>query len=156
MPQWVVAGMAEPKPPLDKPEAPPPREVARGVVVKLTQELRENIKARSSTHLGEMGALRKAFRDIDADKSGYIEIDEFCKALERFGLHTADRGLPGGRGGISSEVVQALFNSFDSDGSGSLDMAEFEEALLQPERQNNIDVAIRVKQRARAMVGAGG
>ena len=131
---FVIAGDHKPAPPPPEEEPPPPVEVPRGTIEHLTQELRRNITAKSSAHRGERGCLRKAFQDIDADKSGYIEMDEFCKALERFGLHTSERGLPGGRGGLSKEVVQALFDSFDRDGSGALGFDEFEEALLMPER----------------------
>lgn len=92
-----------------------PREVPRGVLMRLQLELRESIRARTSSQHGERSTLRKAFNNIDTDRSGMLSIEEFSRALERFGLHTADYGLKGGAGGVSSEVVKALFDSFDSE-----------------------------------------
>ena len=86
----------------------------RGVITRLTTQLRESIQARSMSTAGERSALRKAFKDIDADHSGLIDLPEFCAALERFGLHTANTGLKGGSGGINDETVKALFDFFDA------------------------------------------
>ena len=132
--QWVVDKGERPTPPVEPEPSRAPVQVERGVVTKLVQELRWAIQARASTGAGERGTLRKAFADIDADKSGYIEKKEFCLALERFGLHTAQYGRKGGAGGLGGEVVDALFDHFDTDRSGTLDYGEFEEKLLQPER----------------------
>ena len=132
--KWVVGMHDEPPPPPPPAPPPPPREVGRGEIMRLTQELRQSIHARSCTGRGEKSILRKAFKDIDADNSGTIEMPEFLRALERFGLHTSTTGLKGGRGGVDDIAVRALFESFDADGNGYLDYAEFEEKLLQPER----------------------
>ena len=139
-----------PEPPEEPPSPPPPPkvEVPRGVITRLTTQLRESIQARSMSTAGERSALRKAFKDIDADHSGLIDLPEFCAALERFGLHTANTGLKGGSGGINDETVKALFDFFDADHSGTLTYAEFEEALLQPERPMAAPL-IRVKPRVR-------
>ena len=142
-------GDAPPEPPEEPARAPV--EVPRGTISRLTQELRQSIQSRGSGNQSERMVLRKAFADIDTDRSGLIDINEFCRALERFGLHTAQHGLRGGVGGLGKEVVEALFKSFDRDGSGYLDYPEFEEALLQPERPAP-PPAIRSKPRIR---GAG-
>ena len=155
----VDTGEAPPAAPPKAVEAPV-RQVPRGMVIKMHEELRNAIFARASAHCGERATLRKAFADFDADKSGYIDKKEFCRALERFGLHTADFGRKG-VGGLGNEVVEyaivkrsrthhthcrllcqasdlvsnpfahsALFASFDRDSSGTLDYNEFEEMLL--------------------------
>lgn len=122
--QWIVDRPEPPKaPPL--PPDPEPAVVSRGVVQNLAVQLRENIRAKTTAQSGERGALRKAFADIDTDKSGLIDEKEFCLALERFGLHTQQHGLQGGAGGLSKEVVTALFDSFDADNSGYLDYQEY-------------------------------
>ena len=100
----VDTGEAPPAAPPKAVEAPV-RQVPRGMVMKMHEELRNAIFARASAHCGERATLRKAFADFDADKSGYIDKKEFCRALERFGLHTADFGRKG-VGGLGNEVVE--------------------------------------------------
>ena len=70
-----------------------------------------------------------AFKALDTDGSGGVNLDEFIKALERFGMHVA--GMRPGVGGLSKEVVQALFNKYDSDGSGTISYSEFSNALFE-------------------------
>ena len=118
------------------------------MITKLLSELRHAITCRSTAARGERTLLRRAFADIDANKSGLIDMQEFTDALERFGLHTASHGR-GGAGGLGNHVVEALFNYFDADGNGSIEYSEFEEALLQPERPAPPPI-INVKPRNRA------
>ena len=62
---------------------------------------------------------------------GDVDINEFIKALERFGMHVA--GVRKGVGGLPIETVQALFNKYDADGSGQLSYSEFAKALFADE-----------------------
>jgi hypothetical protein len=69
-----------------------------------------------------------AFKALDANNSGGVDIDEFIKALERFGMHVV--GMRKGVGGLPRETVQALFNKYDADGSGNISYKEFTDALF--------------------------
>ncbi len=89
-----------------------------------------------------------AFKALDTDGSGGVNLDEFIKALERFGMHVCAHGPPCSRreltrqvmheanrspqavfaqvagmrqglGGLPRDTVQALFNKYDADGSGA-------------------------------------
>jgi Ca2+-binding EF-hand superfamily protein len=83
-----------------------------------------------------------AFKALDTDGSGGVNLDEFIKALERFGMHVCApafsrchephyavavmlvvpraqvAGIRQGLGGLPRDTVQALFNKYDADGSG--------------------------------------
>lgn len=72
--------------------------------------------------------MEKAFNDFDLDKSGQVSINEFIKALERFGMHV--QGQRPGIGGLPLEVVQALFDKYDKDASGAIDYKEFTTGLF--------------------------
>lgn len=98
---------------------------------KLEQLLRDALVARTTAQVNEHRILRKSFATFDRDCSGSIDIGEFRKALEGLGLHIRGVGLPG-RGGIDVEVVQALFDRVDTDGSGQIDYDEFSSYLLTP------------------------
>jgi hypothetical protein len=98
--------------------------IARGAVEQLERELRAGIEARTRPGFGANRALKAAFKAMDADGSDAIDFDEFCSSLERFGLHIKDRGLKGGAGGMNTSIARALFDRFDSDGSGTISYVE--------------------------------
>lgn len=51
--------------------------------------------------------------------------------MARFGIQATSEILPGrSSGGVNPEVVQAIFNKYDSDGSGSISYIEFSNALF--------------------------
>ena len=72
--------------------------------------------------------VERAFNDFDADGSRNVSISEFISALERFGMHVA--GKRPGVGGLPMDVVQALFDKYDKDGSGAIDYKEFTTGLF--------------------------
>ena len=67
-------------------------------------------------------AVERSFGDFDTDSSKSVSINEFIAALERYGMHVAGRRP--GAGGLPMAVVQALFDKYDVDSSGSIDYKE--------------------------------
>lgn len=88
-----------------------------------------------------------AFKALDTDGSGGVTLDEFIKALERFGMHVA--GMRQGLGGLPRDTVQALFNKYDSDGSGNISYKEFTDALFANEEPK----AQELKDKPRSLTG---
>jgi hypothetical protein len=62
--------------------------------------------------------LRNIFNELDIDGSGALDIDEFTKALKRFGIAKADCTL-------DENFITAIFNAVDRDGNGVVDFDEF-------------------------------
>ena len=109
---------------------PLPRQVAKGsgTIHMLEEKLRASVSARCTS--GQPSAvLRKAFKAYDRDHNGSLDIVEFATAMQRFGLHTDF--VRAGSGGVSRDVVQALFDKYDVDGSGFLSLDEFSKAFFQ-------------------------
>ena len=73
--------------------------------------------------------MEEAFKQFDTDKSGQVSLNEFRKAMERFGLHVMDSAQPG-TGGVPPQVLQALFDRYDTDASGSLTYGQFSRGLF--------------------------
>lgn len=86
---------------------PLPRQLpgGSGTVHRLERDLRAAVFARCDGSNSEMRVLKKAFAFMDLDSNNLISLDEFARALERFGLHTSEarRGI----GGLSRAAVQA-------------------------------------------------
>jgi len=78
--------------------------------------------------VSETRALEKTFKQFDIDKSGEVSFKEFRAAMERFGLHVA--GETAGMGGIPLDVLQGLFDRYDSDASGVLTYKQFINGLF--------------------------
>ena len=57
--------------------------------------------------------LGRAFRRIDDNGDKSLNLEEFTKGL-------SDTGLD-----VSDEEAQEIFNQFDTDGSGTINMTEF-------------------------------
>ena len=94
--------------------------VPKATVDQLEKVLKEAIRTRS-TGTSETKAVEKVFRDFDADNSRCVSFDEFCKAMERFGLSAG--------GSCTTESILALFERYDPDGSGELSYDEFVKGL---------------------------
>jgi Ca2+-binding EF-hand superfamily protein len=62
-------------------------------------------------------AVRKAFVDADTNHDGQLNMAEFENAAAAIG--------------VNEELAQQLFRKLDDDGSGSLDMEEFSEAIIE-------------------------
>lgn len=90
-------------------------------VSAIEKQLVEAIRIRSSG-ASETRALETTFKQFDSDKNGTIEFDEFRGAMERFGLAT---GGYESVSGCTVDVIRALFDRYDPDGSGTLTYAEF-------------------------------
>lgn len=101
----------------------------RADVDLLEQKLKKSIYEKTPPNTNTKRTAELAFKALDKDGSGGVNINEFINALERFGMHVA--GMRPGVGGLSKEVVQALFNKYDSDGSGSISYSEFAHALFE-------------------------
>lgn len=97
---------------------PPP--VSTTEIDALEKKLIEAIRARSSGS-SETQALEKVFKQFDTNKSGTIDLVEFCTAMERFGMATSNDGVSG----CTPRLMAALFERYDTDGMGSLSYAEF-------------------------------
>lgn len=86
--------------------------------------------------VGHMRAFADSFKDFDLNKNGVVCFSEFVKAMERFGLSPAP---PGSRfGGVPLDVLQGLFDRYDSDGSGALSYQQFAAGLFAEEQQHAI------------------
>ena len=114
----------------------------RADVNLLEEKLRKSIYEKTPPNTNTRRTAELAFKALDTDGSGGVSLDEFIKALERFGMHV--QGMRPGVGGLPRDVVQALFNKYDSDGSGSISYAEFTDALFaeeDPKAQEGADGA---------------
>ena len=73
----------------DRPRAlPPPPSIPRGTLDRLENQLREAIFTRSSSRCNEHSVVRAAFRAIDRDGSGMIDVEEVR------GVHPQANTLP--------------------------------------------------------------
>jgi Ca2+-binding EF-hand superfamily protein len=62
--------------------------------------------------------LEGLFRELDADGSGALDIDEFGEALSRFGVEQTNCNL-------DERFIAAIFNAVDVDKNGVVDFEEF-------------------------------
>jgi len=95
-------------------------EVGEGMVMKI--DIDENSDKSVQVQLREAlteNAVRviDLFRDWDDDETGTITIDEWRKAMKQFGCD------------VAPVEIDALFNSFDPDGSGSIEYRELNKLL---------------------------
>ena len=76
--------------------------------------------------------LAKAYKQLDKDGSGTIELSEF-DSWWRGQKEKARQRLEGKSGQISDEndKLQSVWKAADKDGSGALDMAELKEVFVQ-------------------------
>jgi Ca2+-binding EF-hand superfamily protein len=103
----------------------------RADVDLLEKKLRTAIYAKTPPNTNQRRTAELAFKSLDSDGSGGVSVDEFIKALERFGMHV--QGMRPGVGGLPKDTVQALFNKYDTDGSGNISYKEFTDALYADE-----------------------
>merc|ERR1711934_855092 len=89
-------------------------------VRKLEHDIRVKIDQRTS---GGPFALRKAFKYFDRDGSGDIDPDEFCAAMDFFGLQ------------FTEDAVLGLFGLYDDDRGGSLGYYEFVDNIITSNKQ---------------------
>merc|ERR1719181_2368973 len=101
----------------DGSKAPALKFTPRADVDLLEKQLKRSIYEKTPPNTNTTRTAELAFRALDTDGSGGVNLDEFIKALDRFGMHVA--GMRKGLGGLPRDTVQALFNKYDSDGSGA-------------------------------------
>merc|ERR1712216_432693 len=66
-------------------------------------------------------AMKAVFKFFDTDGSGKVELKEFAKAMERFGIILMD------------DEMEGLFKKYDADNSGAMDYQEFIKGLMSVE-----------------------
>jgi hypothetical protein len=89
-------------------EFTPDRSTQAGGLQGLVDELVAKINDRKG-----LEAVAKLFHLLDTDDSGELDLDEFHAGLRQFGMR------------VSANDAQAMLKSFDTDGNGSLNIAEF-------------------------------
>jgi len=82
-----------------------------GVYTKATVD--EIIKGITDALWDKSFSRTQTFRDIDKDKTGKIDIDEFAKMCEMLGWK------------LNKQQKQDVFKKFDDDGSGEVSLNEF-------------------------------
>jgi hypothetical protein len=102
----------------DGSKVPAVKFTSRADVELLEFKLKGTIYQKTPPNTNSRRTCELAFRHLDTNGSGVIGLDEFIKALERFGMHVS--GVRPGPGGMPRETCQALFNKYDVDGSGNL------------------------------------
>jgi Ca2+-binding EF-hand superfamily protein len=115
----------------DGSKVPAVKFTSRADVELLEFKLKGTIYQKTPPNTNSRRTCELAFRHLDTNGSGVIGLDEFIKALERFGMHVS--GVRPGPGGMPRETCQALFNKYDVDGSGNLSYKEFALALFKDE-----------------------
>ena len=100
----------------------------RADVDLLEKQLKKSVYEKTPPNTNSRRTAELAFKALDTNNSGGVDLDEFIKALERFGMHVV--GMRKGVGGLPKDTVQALFNKYDADGSGSISYKEFTDQLF--------------------------
>lgn len=82
--------------------------------------LKEKVRQKCTATADDRTQIRKVFKFFDEDEGGFVTIDEFNRAMERFGIP------------LKRNQTMSFFNRYDKDGSGTLSYDEFI-AKLYPE-----------------------
>jgi Ca2+-binding EF-hand superfamily protein len=75
--------------------------------------IKEKIRLRMPSTETEENALKKLFKFMDSDQSGWVSIEEFDSALKRIGVT------------LNSSQLSNIFSKYDKDSNGRLDYSEF-------------------------------
>jgi len=78
------------------------------------KELKNKLSQKASGVQSEEQVLLKAFKYFDLNNNGTVEPEEFAKAIEKIGIMIPTR-----------QDLDALYNCYDADKSGSLEYREF-------------------------------
>ena len=93
-------------------------------VSSLESILKKGIYAKAKKGVTEERTLKEAFKAFDANGSGRVSYQEFVRVCERFGLQVTSELMPGrSSGGVRGDVMRALFDRYNTDGSESLSSA---------------------------------
>ena len=90
----------------------------------LVFEVREALRAKSHGCISDSRVLKQTFDSLDRTGSGNLGFDEFCKALEYFGVNTERNGSYKNKGDLPMHIARKLFDSFDADGDGRVSLDE--------------------------------
>ena len=88
--------------------------------------MRERIKARGARGILNLG---KSFKIMDDDGSGYLDNEEFAKAMKSYRI-SSDR-----------LELEAIFTAFDPDGNGEIIYDEFLREIMGPMNQRRVALA---------------
>ena len=88
--------------------------------------MRERIKARGARGILNLG---KSFKIMDDDGSGYLDNEEFAKAMKSYRISN-DR-----------LELEAIFTAFDPDGNGEIIYDEFLREIMGPMNQRRVALA---------------
>jgi Ca2+-binding EF-hand superfamily protein len=83
------------------------------VLCRFERELKDKLQQKSNAKLSEEACLVKMFKYFDVRDRGCVDLDEFCRVLEKSGMY------------YPREQLEPLFRQYDQDGSGNLDYKEF-------------------------------
>ena len=86
---------------------------------KFEEDLKAKLQQRCTSHMSEETFLLRAFRFFDLDKSKRVSFSEWERAIEKTGVIIEDQ-----------DMLEAVFRSYDQDGSGDLDYEEFIAAVF--------------------------
>jgi Ca2+-binding EF-hand superfamily protein len=86
-------------------------------LANLEIQIKEKVRLRMPSIETEENALKKIFKFVDSDHSGYVSLSEFDTGLRRLGLS------------LTGPQLHSLFEKYDKDSNGHLDYSEFARAV---------------------------
>ena len=96
-----------------------------GHTTVLINRLRTAIESRAPKGLTARAVLRRQFSLLDSDKSGAVDLKEFCSVIKRY------------LNGAEQDDLTKLFRTFDTDGNGTVSVEEFTDKLLKEAGPHN-------------------
>lgn len=88
------------------------------VCYRFEKHLKDKLIQKSNAKMSEEACLMKMFKYFDIMNTGAVDCAQFGRVLEKTGM-----GLP-------DDQLRPLFESYDTDSSGSLDYTEFAVAVF--------------------------
>ena len=109
--------MAKAKEAADRVHAQKKGAMSKGLSVSAQKKMVEE-KIMGKISASGPNVMLRAFKNVNRDGDGQIQLDEFITALEKLGIDFSD------------EAVKVLFDSYDADGSGSINFNEFTNGVM--------------------------
>ena len=101
-----------------------PEEKLERQTAAIGKVVRDAIDAGRSIGGKTMYDIEDAFRAIDQDRSGYLDHDEFCMAMNRLGL------------GLTADQLEQCIEVLDTDDDGEVSLEEFLALVSRPRRRS--------------------